>query len=310
MNKIFSAMKHLKHGTFHDAVNRKIYSRLLSNNSTLNLALQDAAYEYLSKNYSDTLYQIKEKVDRNQTNQEYSDKVWIFWRQGLDNAPNIVKACYQSVQKHLNDREILFLDQKNMSDYIHLPENIVNLKSEEVIPEAQYSDIIRIALLAEYGGMWVDSTVFCTGLFLAERIKKLPLFVFKNISLDRTSEPPTVCSNWLISAYSNNPFIITIRELMYTYWEREKSLKNYFIFHLFVHMVKDAFPELWENIPTYNNVSPHILQFEMLDDYDADRFNEIKKMSDFHKLNHHIATTVTGDISHTFLGHIIDGKIQ
>lgn len=101
-----------------------------------------------------------------------------------------------------------------------------------------------------------------------------------------------------------------VRDLMYHYWKDEVLLKDYFIFHLFVHMVRDAYPEMWETMPVFNNVSPHILQFEMYKSYNEVRWNEIRKMSDFHKLNHHychLTNTASGKdgSSDTFLDRIL-----
>ena len=67
----------------------------------------------------------------------------------------------------------------------------------------------------------------------------------------------------------------------------------------------------WKAIPVYNNISPHILAFEMLDQYSAERFSEIKRMSDFHKLNRHIVDEIPEnmDVQGTYLDLISQEKI-
>lgn len=173
-----------------------------------------------------------------------------------------------------------------------------------------YSDVIRISLLAEYGGLWLDSTVLCTGSHLATKMKDWPLFVFKMEDIDRTDEMALVCSNWLISCYTNVPFIKAVRDLLYCYWENEKHVKNYFVFHLFMHMVKDVYTEIWDEIPIYNNISPHILAFEMLNQFNEERFIDIKSMSDFHKLNRHVVDELqkTFDIDNTFYQMVLNQR--
>lgn len=118
---------------------------------------------------------------------------------------------------------------------------------------------------------------------MAKRIKELPLFFFKMIDTDR-NDSALICSSWLISCYKNHPFIQLVCDLMLEYWRTENKMIDYFVFHLFVHMVKDKMPDIWDSIPTYNNISPHILQFEMNEQYDYQRYKEITTMSDFHKL--------------------------
>ena len=217
----------------------------------------------------------------------YSNKVWVFWRQGYDNAPDLIKACHESVKEFLPDRDIIFLSDSNIKDYINLPEYITQKFSSGKISEAHYSDIVRISLLAEHGGLWLDSTVYCTGSKLAEKFKHLPLFFFKGINLDRSGEPSSICSNWLIHCYKHNKFIITVRDMLYRYWQEEDHTINYFLFHLLVHVTKNLYPDTWEAIPTFNNISPHILAFEIHHRYNSERFEDIKNMSDFHKLNRH-----------------------
>lgn len=241
----------------------------------------------------------------------FSDKVWVFWRQGYEQAPELIRACFDSVKRHLKDRDIIFLSEQNLGQYVTLPGYIEDKRRRGIIPEALYSDIVRISLLAEHGGLWLDSTVFCTGSDLAERFRDWPLFVFKLEDLDRSHVTPTISSNWLISSYTNVPFVRAVRDLLYAYWEKENYMKNYFIFHLFFHMVSDRYPEQWKKIPVYNNVSPHILAFEILDPYDPRRFEDIKKMSDFHKLNRHVADELPegADITGTYMDLISKGKI-
>ena len=41
-------------------------------------------------------------------------------------------------------------------------------------------------------------------------------------------------------------------------------------------------------MPRFSNIPPHILQFEFLEEYSQERFEEIKKMSSVHKLSQKI----------------------
>ena len=54
--------------------------------------------------------------------------VWFCWFQGLNNAPEIVKCCYNSVLKNIDTskEEIHIITYKNITDYINIP-NVINL---------------------------------------------------------------------------------------------------------------------------------------------------------------------------------------
>lgn len=242
--------------------------------------------------YYKLLGMFKDKLDKiNLLPEEKSNKIWIVWLQGLDDAPCIVKMCVDSIKENFGKtKEIIVIDENNLSQYVKLPEFIIEKYNKKLISHAHYSDIIRAALLSQHGGLYVDATVFCTGTkFFTDIIEKQSLFVYKEIDLVREEKgTPTVASNWLIYSNKNNPIIAKTLELLYYYWENNNKVIEYFIFHIIFRIVTDIYPEEWKSIPIYNNINPHILQFELLDNYSEERFDEIKKMSDFHKLNRRI----------------------
>lgn len=59
--------------------------------------------------------------------------------------------------------EVIELDERNLFEYVKLPNQIINMWKQKRITNANFSDLCRIALLADYGGLWIDSTVFLTG---------------------------------------------------------------------------------------------------------------------------------------------------
>lgn len=227
---------------------------------------------------------ILENMEKNETKSYPSNKVWIFWYQGIDKAPKLIQKCIESIKNTFKDKEVIILTKDNYKQYVEFPEYINKKFANGTISYTHFSDLLRIELLAKYGGTWCDATVFCTGK-IPEYITDAKLFVFKNIELDRNDKELIAASNWFISAYSNNDIIVATRNLLFEYWKQEKFLTNYFIFHLFFKMVIEKFEKQWKEVPTFNNVSPHILQFELLDEYDEKRFEQIKLMSPIHKLN-------------------------
>ena len=62
----------------------------------------------------------------------------------------------------------------------------------------------------------------------------------------------------------------------------------------------------WKSVPRYSNIPPHVLQFEMFNAYDEERFKQIKQMSDFHKLTWK-QNTDNMNLDGTFYERIIRG---
>ena len=96
-----------------------------------------------------------------------------------------------------------------------------------------------------------------------------------------------MASSWLIAARSNNPILCLTRDLLYEYWKSHDYLVHFFLVHLFFALAARKYKDEWDNIPMYNNRSPHTMMFELGDTFSEERWEELKKMSSFHKLTRH-----------------------
>lgn len=265
------------------------------------LQIEDKSYRILEREFNPFIQ-----------NYSYSNResivnytAWICWMQGEENAPDLVRACIKSVRTHLTNFDVVILSESNINEYIKLPEHIMKKYHEGKISKTHFSDILRIAILCEYGGLWLDSTVLCTDAEFANKIIELPLFVYKVMNLDQNDEEAIMSSSWLISAKSNNPILMLTRDILYKYWEIHNYLSNFFLLHLCFALAARKNRKEWNNIPMYNNRSPHTLMFELGNKFDQHRWNEIKKISSFHKLTRH---TEYGE-EDTFYKFIIDSNL-
>ena len=96
----------------------------------------------------------------------------------VQHAPLLVKRCVDSVYENFPEFDIRIIDEKNMLSYIDIPDYVLRKWKNGIIPNAQFSDIIRILLLAQYGGTWIDATVYCTGNEKAEKLLQNSLFTY------------------------------------------------------------------------------------------------------------------------------------
>lgn len=268
------------HGRFVNCTNL-----LISNNRSVKVMhRQTKVYNRLFRKYK----RLIENDVPTEISNEHSNKVWICWFQGEENAPELIKACINSARKTMPEREIVIVTLDNLSKYANLPDYIINKYKKGIIPPAQFSDLIRIELLCKHGGLWIDSTVLCTDSSRQrEVILNSDLFLYKVFDLDNCSDRPVLASNWLIYAKANHPILMLTRKLLYKYWEDKNYLDHYFIFHFFLSMAARKYENLWKSIPSYNNNSPHTMSFELSSEFSAERWDSLEKISDFHKLNRH-----------------------
>ncbi len=227
--------------------------------------------------------------------------VWWCWLQGEDSAPPICRACLNSLRTYLAGYEIKVITEKNMFEYIHPPQFVVEKYRNGIIGKTHFSDILRTLLLVEHGGVWIDSTVLCTG--YSTNLFSYPLFAFQNWKFNIPQV--MVSSSWLISASKGHPILCATWDLLCMYWERNNSLCHYFIFHMFFQMASEHYANLWKEVPRYSNIPPHILQFELFEQYTSERYEQIKSMSNFHKLTWK-AKELSEDVEGTFAKKILE----
>lgn len=302
LDKIFDA---IRDGNFRwkvaNTINieKNLHKRIffVSNNNTREMAIRDKYYKKLYKENKDFI----ENYNPSFLPGCYKKVIWICWLQGYESAPDLVKACINSIRINNPDFEIVILTEKNISSYTNLPDYIINKYKTGQISRAHFSDILRITLICTYGGVWLDSTVLCTNRDFLNDISSMPIFVFKVMDLNRKDSLSIVASSWLISSFGPSKILLLTRDLLYKYWECHDYLVDYYTFHIFFSIAAKRFPNEWDKIPMYNNSSPHTLMFELNNDFTETRWDQIIKTSAIHKLTHHVQF----DNQNSFYSHIL-----
>ena len=252
----------------------------------LRLSTQFKAKQKLSKRYGEALKKFDQQFDPNLSNKS-SDKVWICWFQGIENAPQLVRKCYQSVKKNLSQKEILLITSDNLEKYVQFPDYIMEKWKSGIITHTHLTDLLRLELLIRYGGIWLDATVLCT-----EEEEKIPkyffdsdLFFYQCLKPGRDGHSHYI-SSWLMSAKTNNKILTATRALLYEYWKNNKSMDDYYLLHDFLSIVLDYYQEDWAKIYPRDNATPHILLLRLFDRYDEELWQAIKAQTAFHKLSY------------------------
>lgn len=231
---------------------------------------------------------VLDEFDRNYIDcpHELSNKIWICWFQGMENAPELVQRCYQSVVENNPDKEVVVITQENINDYVTFPEYIVNKWQEGIITHTHMTDLLRLELLINRGGMWLDATVLCTGK-APDYFFNSDLFFFQSLKPGRDGHANYI-SSWLIEAKTNNRILLAARELCYEYWKTNDMMWDYFLLHDFMSIVLERYEDDWKKIIPRDNATPHILLLRLFDEFDADVWLAVRQQTPFHKLSYKI----------------------
>jgi hypothetical protein len=222
-------------------------------------------------------------TEKFQTKKNERPIIWILWLQGKHNMPLLVQKCYESVCSHCSDYDIRLLSQDDLNTYIQMPDYIEEQYRRETIPIAQYSDLVRICLLEQYGGLWLDATVLLTGT-LPQYINNSDLFFYQSSNL---YDEGLKLSNWLIQVkYPFNPIISALKDSLFRYWKVESHLIDNFVFHMMVNslLLYKLFKCEWDKIPYSCNATSHIMQFSLLDSFSTEAWKSITCQTSVHKL--------------------------
>lgn len=244
----------------------------------------------LRKEYTPLLIQKEKEYSNVSMKRDETRRIWFCWLQGLKEAPELVKVCYESLCKNITDREVVVLTNENLSLYVHLPEYIERKHEKGIISDAAFTDMLRLELLCKYGGTWIDATVLCTGSEGINDLFDADLFVFQQIHKGSTKF--IGMSSWMMSSAANNSFLMVVRYLLYEYWREKNCVVDYFLIHFFFCMMAERHPELVEKMPRRGNHIPHYLQRRLTDPYDDQWMEKLKKHTCFHKLTYRIGENV------------------
>lgn len=138
-------------------------------------------------------------------------RVWIYWHQGISEAPFVVKKCIESWIKENPTWEVTLLDKDNLGEYIDL--EFYEKKSGDLNLTKQ-SNLIRLQLLSEYGGVWADATTLCMRPLdgWIEDCTQSGFFAFHKPGRDR------LLATWFLASEKKSPIVIKWAELYVSFF--------------------------------------------------------------------------------------------
>lgn len=111
--------------------------------------------EYFDNNKS-LIEKIASNISEN-TSRFSKFPVFVYWGQGFDNLPPIIEATYKRLCDVVPSDALVSLSEDNIREFIQIPDAVDKIRNYSY---ANYSDYLRFAILAKYGGAWIDATVF------------------------------------------------------------------------------------------------------------------------------------------------------
>lgn len=217
--------------------------------------------------------------------------IWICWFQGIDKMPFLVKQCYESILKYTGNRKICLITDKNISDFIKLPKTILRKYKDGLITKTHLTDILRTGLISNYGGMYMDCTLFLT--------KELPDYFF-NVNIFPGLKHPEE-KKWMYHHVENGRwteyFIAScnresklfsfVYECLCNYWEKHDELIDYFLIDYYIDFAYSFFDDIRFEIDSFPNNNFHntVLRNSLNEKFDENKWKLICSDTFVNKLN-------------------------
>ena len=181
-------------------------------------------YGYLLKRYNSEWSEHLEKP--------INAPIWVFWWQGFEDMPDIIKVCQRSIEIFSSNHPVVLLTKDNIKQYVNLSKEIWQRYELGEIRIQHLADIIRVKLIRDFGGLWLDASVFCTKPIPEEYFNKFFYSIRKpntpeeddyNISLNRWT-------TFVIGGWKNNILCSFLSDFFDEYCKKERYFVDYFLF--------------------------------------------------------------------------------
>lgn len=241
--------------------------------------------EYFDKTFKQFIsnYQFTEDVEEGDA--EYSNNIWICWFQGIENAPEIVKTCVNSIRHNSGGHNVVILTEDNYKNYVDIPLDILEKKKKGLISRTIFSDILRTSLLAKHGGMWIDSTFFATGDI--SQYFELPVWSIKRPDYLHCSVACGDFANYsLYCDYQHRYIFRIISDFLIRYWRTNDILIDYLTTDYIIKLILNHYAEIksvFDDIPSNNPLCDELCKV-LNDKFDQTIYDSLIKDTNLFKL--------------------------
>lgn len=211
------------------------------------------------------------------------ENIWICWWQGENNMPLLVKQCYKKIIEMSNEKQVILINKDNYKTYIDIPDFIIEKLNKKIITITHFTDILRFALLAKYGGWWMDLTIYPTRLIE----HSTNIYTIK-LPLQKQYISEAKWSSFLWYLPVNHPLANFIVNSFYFYWSVNNKLIEYFLIDHLIRLFYDKIENFRIEIDSLPIESPNLYYFqsnEALKNYDSQIWEKLKRENKYFKCN-------------------------
>lgn len=292
----------------HTGVTRAL--RAVHASDTLLRSFDESKWQYvvqwLSDNFSDCIVDYNEKRDFSALKKlDHQSPIWLFWWQGIDQAPQLVKSCIESIERNAGEHPVIVITKKNLVNNVQLDGRILDKVNKGTISLTHFSDIIRFSLMAQRGGYWFDSTMYMTAP-LPDAALGLPYFS------QALGFGPGPWTDFFQGSGAGNPFATSVQNMLVKYNLLHEQSLTYLLMDCCMRTVYEHSNDYANMVTAAPNLGNDIFSLSKILDhpYSEDTWEFAKTDSFISKLSYKEDHPVLIGGKETFYGRLIsDGGL-
>ena len=247
----------------------------------------------------------------NTCNQENSKIIWTLWMQGYENAPELVKSTIDSIRKfaELNNFQFILLEENTIEKYVVFPKLIKEKMDLGVIDYTKISDILRVSLLAKYGGTWVDATIYMKEEFDSSLLLQ-NYYTIKTGGIEDYS--PNISNNrWKGFFLSGNSSLFSFtRDFFFEYYSRYDIAVDYLLIDYIFDIAYKYDEKIKNQMLELEKSNPNLfwLESHLGDKFDQKVWDNITETTKVFKTTYKLSGKIKSN-KNNFYSKLIDGKL-
>lgn len=210
------------------------------------------------------------------------DCIWVFWWTGEDTAPDLIKVCLKSIRANASGHPVIMIDQTNYAQFVQLPEHILEKHNRGLIGHAHFSDVLRHMLLAKYGGVWIDATVFLSQP-LPDRVFQDQFYTFKSYDPKAIYPSKSRWCTYFLAGKPSFPLFAFTAECLIEYWKDHDAIIDYLLMDYVIRIAYEEIPAIGRYIDSLqdNNPMRTVLMDKIRSPYSKELFQELSSSDTF-----------------------------
>lgn len=272
-------------------------------------------HEVMLKYFDKTFADFTDSYDYNrplaEDDERNRNRIWICWWQGLEQAPEIVKICIDSIRRNAKNHQVTLITDANYKEYVHIPSWVEEKRDKGIISRTHFADLLRLSLLAEHGGMWLDATFFCVSSEI-EQYFEYPVWSVKRPDYLHLSVASGNFANYSLACdYDHRWVFATFRDYFLHYWKTNNSLVDYLTLDYLIVLAQrkdERIKKLFEAIIP-NNQRCDDLFVALPKSYNKQYWNSLKENTALFKLSWKIDYPKMVHGKETFYGRLLNRNL-